>query len=145
MSSGEDFPAMSVVLATPGDFRMLRATIGHLLAQTARARLEIVLVTPAADRLGLDAAELAPFAAVQVVATGSMRSKASANAAGVRRARAEVVALAEDHCFPEPEWAAALIRRHAEPWAAVGPVISNANPATLISWSDLVVNYGPWL
>jgi hypothetical protein len=145
MARGGNGPALSVVLATPGDFASLLPTMHHLRAQTARDRLEIVLVTPSADRLRLDVASLAPFAMYQVVATGVMRSKASANAAGIRAARAEVVALAEDHCFPEPAWAAALIRRHAEPWAAVGPVIVNANPATTISWSDLVINYGPWL
>src|SRR5262249_54038198 len=32
-----------------------------------------------------------------------------------------------------------------EPWAAVGPVMSNANPSTSVSWADMYIGYGPWL
>ena len=60
-------------------------------------------------------------------------------------AHAPIVALAEDHCFPEPGWADALIRAHQGPWAVVGPVVRNANPATIVSWCDFVIGYGPWM
>ena len=63
----------------------------------------------------------------------------------MREASAPIVVFTEDHCFPEPEWAAALLARHAEPWAAVGPVLRNANPETTVSWADLLIAYGPWL
>jgi hypothetical protein len=57
-----------------------------------------------------------------------------------------VVALAEDHCFPEPGWAEALLHGHEQPdVAAVGPVLRNANPRTMVSWCDFVIGYGPWL
>jgi hypothetical protein len=63
----------------------------------------------------------------------------------VREARAPVVALVEDHCFPAPGWAEALIERHAEGWAAVGPVMANANPQTAVSWANLLTEYAPWV
>ena len=47
--------------------------------------------------------------------------------------------------FPEAGWAAALIAAHEGPWAVVGPAIRNANPATVVSWCDFVVGYGPWM
>jgi hypothetical protein len=68
-----------------------------------------------------------------------------ANAAGARRAAAPVVAFAEDHCFPEPEWAEALIAAHACGYAAVGPEIVNGNPGTVVSWCDFLIGYGPWM
>jgi hypothetical protein len=71
-------------------------------------------------------------------------SVAQANSAGVRRARAPIVALAEDHAFPEPGWAEALLARHEGPWAVVGPQVRNANPDTLVSWADYVLSYGPF-
>jgi hypothetical protein len=70
---------------------------------------------------------------------------AQANATGIRAAAAEVVALAEDHCFPEPDWAAALIDAHARGYAAVGPEIANANPGSVVSWCDYLIGYGPWM
>jgi hypothetical protein len=74
-----------------------------------------------------------------------MRSTARARAAGVRAASAEVVAFAEDHAFPALGWAEALVARHAEGWAAVGPSMSNANPRSATSWANLLVEYAPWL
>jgi len=56
-----------------------------------------------------------------------------------------VVAFTEDHSFPTPVWAEALIARHREPWAAVGPAFLNGNPQTLRSWTNLLIEYGPWL
>lgn len=76
---------------------------------------------------------------------GSIRSIGNANAEGVRRAKAQIVALAEDHCFPDPHWAERLIAAHQGPWAAVGPGVRNANPNTAVSWADLFIGYGPWL
>src|SRR5205823_2114181 len=60
-------------------------------------------------------------------------------------ASAPVVVFCEDHAFPEPGWAVALIDAHRGPYAAVGPVIVNANPRSLISDADCLIGYGPWL
>ncbi|MFN2433451.1 MAG: hypothetical protein ABR599_11675 [Gemmatimonadota bacterium] len=62
-----------------------------------------------------------------------------------RAASAPVVAFGEDHSFPEPGWAEALLQAHRGPWAAVGPSIVNANPATAVSWATLLTSFGRWL
>jgi GT2 family glycosyltransferase len=136
---------MSVVIATPDRYDTIRETIHSLRAQTVRAQIEIVIVAPSVAQLALDESELGAFRSVRVVESGAIRSVGAANAAGVRRATAPVVALAEDHAFPDPGWAAALIARHREPWAAVGPLLRNANPDTPISWADFLVAYAPWV
>ncbi|MFL5495220.1 MAG: glycosyltransferase [Gemmatimonadales bacterium] len=137
---------MSVVLATPGDFTTIAATVRHLRRQTIADRVELVVVTGAAEALSAGESAFDGFWGHQVVGLGRVVSAGQANAAGVRAARASVVALAEDHCFPEPEWAEALLDRHARgDVAAVGPVFRNANPATLVSWCDFVIGYGPWI
>ena len=55
-----------------------------------------------------------------------------------------MVAFGEDHSFPLPEWAAALLDRHEEPWAVVGPLVRNANPRTATSWADFLLGYAPF-
>ncbi len=142
---GRPLPEMSVVLLTPGTYATIRRTIGCLRAQTVRDRLEIVIVAPKAPVLGLDRGELADFFSVQVVEVDPILSGAAARAAGIRRATASVVALGEDHSFPDPDWAATLIAAHRQPWAVVGPVVDNANPGTAISWANHLVEYGPWI
>jgi hypothetical protein len=136
-------PALSVVLATPGDHETIRRTIGFLRAQTVADRLELVIVVPSA--ITLDQDELEGFSNVEVVSAGSFKSCGSANAAGVRAARAPVVALTEDHAFPDPDWAEVLIEAHEHGWAAVGPAVRNGNPRTRTSRTDMLIGYGPWI
>ncbi len=134
-------PAMSVVIAADR-YETIRRTVRHLRAQSVRHRLELVIVTPSAAALDLARGDLAEFAAHQVVEVPSIIPLALALAAGVRRAVAPIVAMAESHAFPGAGWAEALIKAHEEPWAGVAPVIGNANPATLTSWANLFLDYG---
>jgi hypothetical protein len=138
-------PEMSVILATPGSIEMVGTTLLHLRAQTVRHRLEVVLVVQSADGLGQPPAMLDGFWGHQIVEAGPFRSIAHANARGIGRARAAIVALAEDHCYPQREWAETLIAAHRGPWAVVGPVLRNANPSTAVSWCDFLIAYGPWI
>jgi hypothetical protein len=139
------FPEMSVVMITPDRYASIRKSIGHLRAQTLRNRLEVLIVAPSADRLGLDESELRDFHQFRVIEVGTIRSTAGAIAAGVRQASAPVVAYVEEHSYPEPGWAEALIKAHRQPWAAVGVVIRNANPESMISWAHLFTDFAPWL
>ena len=136
---------MSVVLAAAQGSSIQR-TLVHLGEQSASRDLELVIVTDAPDaRALLDPQTEARFGSHQIVRVSEIRSKAIANAEGFRHARAPVVVFAEDHCFADPGWAEALIRRHEIGCAAAAPRIRNANPATALSWCDLLINYGPWL
>jgi len=135
---------MSVVIVTDR-YQTIRKTMRHLRAQTARDRLEIVIVVPSAGELSVDGMELEGFSRVRVVEVGRMKSLSRARAFGVRQASAPVVGFVESHSYPDPGWAEALIEAHRRPWAAVGPVVGNANPAGMISWANLLLDYGPWV
>jgi GT2 family glycosyltransferase len=69
---------------------------------------------------------------------------AGAVALGVRAARAPIVAMTEDHAFPDENWAERLLAAHEGPFAVVGPAIRNGNPGTIVSWGDLYIRYGKW-
>jgi hypothetical protein len=132
------------VLATD-EFETIRTTVEHLLAQTARQQLELVIVAPSAEVLRPDRRELRGFGRVRVVEADTPGSLAEAQAAGVRAARTPAIAFAETHCFPEPGWAAALIEAHRHPHAAVGVAFGNANPERVTSWANFFVDFGPWV
>jgi hypothetical protein len=142
----EPSPALSVILPTSRGLANVARTIRALRVQTVRHRLELVIVAPS-QSIPLDPAMIEGFAGVQVVGIDNIGGSSNrARVAGIRVARAPIVALAEDHSFPEPGWAEALLAAHAEgTWAAVGPVICNANPATAVSWANLLLEYGPWM
>jgi hypothetical protein len=138
-------PALSVVLGCPGPATGLRWTVRALAEQTVADRLELVLVTSEPDGVDQLGDALRAFARIEVVVRSPIGSAAAINAAGVRAASAAVVAFGEEHAFPEPGWAEALLDRHAEGWTAVAPAVRNANPATIVSWCDFLTGYGPWM
>lgn len=133
---------LSVVLvAGTGPSNIVR-TMQHLRAQTARRRMEVLIV--AESSAGIDLATLAgdQFAACRVVEVGAIRERGAAAAAGLLAATSPIVGLIEDHSFPEPEWAEAMLRAHAAGWTGVGPVVYNANPETVGSWVNYILSYG---
>lgn len=137
--------AMSVVIVTPDDYETIRKTMRHTRAQSARDQLEIVIVAPSAADVVLDDADTADtFAAVRVVEAGPIRSLAHGNAVGIRAATAPLVALLEDHSYPDPKWAEYTIERHQEAWTAVAPAMGNPNPKSAISWADFLLGFATW-
>lgn len=137
--------ALSIIVVTEDTYASLRRVIAAYRAQTVCAALELVIVAPSAAAVAPDLDTLAAFGAWQVVETGPISAVAAARAAGVQHCRAPLIAFGEDHCFPAPDWAAALIDAHRQPWAAVGPAFDNANPTRLLSWANLFMEYGPFL
>jgi GT2 family glycosyltransferase len=137
-------PAMSVVLVTPDCYQTIARTVALLGAQSAADQLELIVVAPDVRSLDLPDTERRRFAAVRLVEAGQEKRYAAAHAAGVRAATTPVVAFAEDHAFPAPGWADALIAAHRGSWAVVGPAMRNANPDTRTSWADFLLGYGRW-
>ena len=135
-------PEMSVVIVTPNDYAVIRRTIRFLRAQTVKDRLEVVIGAPSRAQLGLIESDLAGFHSHKVVEVGEIRILTEAKVATVAESSAPIVAFAEDHCYPEPGWAEALIAAHRKEHAAVGPLMRNANPATALSWTGLFLHYG---
>lgn len=143
-------PELSVVVATPFGFGSVRRLVQYLAGQTVRDRLEVVFVVPHARGFQVEPAAVDPFAGAVVLETGPFASVNRARVAGMRRASAPLVAFVEDHCFPAPRWAEALIEAHravgAGPRrAAVGPVVGLANRHSARAWSNYLIQYCGWM
>jgi len=141
----EPGPALSVVLGVHGRFGQVRRTVRYLASQDVRARMELVLIFAGEQDADVPAGEVDEFFSCVVDRVPRGSSVALANAIGARRASAPVVAFAEDHCFPQPGWAKALLDAHAVGYSAVGPEFTNANPGSVVSWCDFLLGYGPWM
>lgn len=110
--------------------------------QTAKDRLELVVVAPAPAHDEIERAAPGGLAGLRLVAEPRIGSLPPARLAGIRAASAPAVAFTETHAFPEPEWAEALIERHREDWVAVGPAVVNGNPDRSVSWANVLLDYG---
>ena len=130
-----------VLVAGSGPAGIAR-TMQHLRAQTARQRLEVLIVAESSAGFDLDALGGDAFAACRIVEVGPIVERGAAAAVGILAATSPVVGLIEDHSFPAPEWADALLRAHAGGWTGVGPVVENANPDSAGSWVNYVLSYG---
>ena len=139
-------PDLSVVLVTAGHFGSLRRTFRHLTEQTVADRTEVIVVAPTEAAGQPDEAGIAEaLLRLRAVGVGPITDVDKAAAAGIALAEADVVALVEDHAYPEPGWAEALLAAHERgPWAAVGSTVVNANPASPFSWCNQFMAYGEW-
>lgn len=136
-------PGLSVVVGAPAGWRTCRRAVRHLQAQTSRRELELILVLP--DPPGLTEAEpamLSGFHSLRVVDCASETDVARAVALGLAASRAPVVAIVENHAYPDPGWAEALIRAHQARWTGIGSRMTNANPERAVSWANFWIAYG---
>jgi hypothetical protein len=134
--------ALSVVLVAGSGLPGIARTMRHLRAQTARHRIELLVVAESARTVDAGALDGGVFAACRVIEVGPIRQRGTAAAEGIRAATAPVVAMIEDHSYPEPEWAEAFLRAHDGPWTVVGPAVANANPEYVASWVNYALTYG---
>jgi hypothetical protein len=132
-------------IAVGPDLAALRPLLACLGRQTARERMELVVVAPASAHAEIERAAPAGVAGLRLVDWPRVDALPPARVAGIRVASAPVVAFTETHSFPEPDWAAALIARHREDCVAVGPVFVNGNPARALSWTSILLDYGRFM
>jgi hypothetical protein len=142
MSGNPTTPAISVVLVTPTHISDLALPLRGLAAQTTRDQLELVLVTPGDEAVADHLPWLTGFHSISVVRVPLVRSRGSAAAIGVRAARGTIVALMENHVFPEPDWSEQILRAHEGPWMAIGPRVNGLNLRSWTSRAYRLVFYG---
>ncbi|MBC8138592.1 MAG: Gfo/Idh/MocA family oxidoreductase [Fibrella sp.] len=137
-------PQLSVVLVSPDDYATVRRTILYLQRQTVADTLEVVVVLPQRKGAGIVAEDFEPFATWQVIETGPISALAPAKVKAIHAARAPYIVEAEDHAFPEPEWAENLIAAFRAGHGGVGPSVLPGNPRSALSWTCQMLHYGPW-
>lgn len=137
----QETPVISVVVTIGARrWRALRC-LEALTRQVGAPPLQI-LVMDSEPQLG------APdLAGIEHVPCADCPSIPHAKAEGFALSRAPIVAFLEDHCVPQPGWAAAIASAFAEQpdLAAVAYAFGNLNPVNWVSRSFLLLAYGPWM
>ncbi len=136
---------LSAILITGSDIDILRRSISYLDKQTAKSKIELVIVCPSLGDMNVREGELDSFSAAELVELPDFISVGDAFAAGISRANSPIVAYVEEHSYPDPGWAQAILDAHRGPWAAVGWGIENANPEKMVSWAIMFADFGPWV
>jgi hypothetical protein len=137
---------MSVIVVTETYSECLRWTLDCLSAQSIASELECILVTRAGSGLARATSRMRGLHSHRVIEEETLDDAGKAKARGVWAAAAPLVAFVEDHSYPDPLWAEALVKAYElGSFAAVGPVVLNANPAGYASWGCHLVYYGMYM
>ena len=137
-------PSLSVVLPTIDNYQRIEKTLEHYRAQTTRAEIEVLIAASSTEALQLDPGATEGFFDLRVIEVGEIHSLSAAKARAVAEAKADWVVFGEDHSWPEPTWAEALIAAHREGYTLVGPIIRNANPGSTLSWTNYLACFSRW-
>lgn len=95
-------PEISVVIPTCNRATLLEKCLNALLCQKITRTFEVILVNNSSEP-GRSAAPVSPSTKVRLV-TESRQGASQARNAGIRAARAEVIAFVDDDTQPAPEW-----------------------------------------
>jgi hypothetical protein len=132
-------PRLSVVVVPLGGEAEVARCLEALARQTFAGKIQIIVPCDE-TRAGMSQLHRC-FADVEFLRLHGRRTPAELRAAGVRLARAEVVALTEDHCLPEPDWCARILHEHESPHAAVGGAVEKRTPDAALNWAFFFADY----
>ena len=135
-------PSIAAILVTLDGYATIATTLKYLRAQTIANQVELVLVAPKAKDVHVPPEDVAALHSVTMTEVPDVKSLAVARMAGVRAASAPLVVFSEDHSFPEPGWAAALVDAHRRGYAGVAPQMKNANPDSSLSAAAMYLHFG---
>src|SRR5947207_1330212 len=125
MLHSDRIPELSVIMLLPDGYESRRRAISFLEKQTKREQIELVLVAPSHLDVRLDEKQLESFGSHRLLKLSEFNHPGQGLAVGILAARAPVVAYVEEHSFPEPGWAQALLGAHQGLYAAVGCAMGN--------------------
>ncbi|HEX7070339.1 MAG TPA: glycosyltransferase family 2 protein, partial [Rhodothermales bacterium] len=130
---------MSIVIIVLLGGDALRRCLRALAQQTGVEPPEIVVpfddAHPDVDALGRE------FPNVRFIRVTGRHTYAELRTIGVRETKGEIVALLEDHCVPDPRWAAELVEAHRQEYAAVGGPVDKLTPDSAVNWSLYLADY----
>jgi len=142
---GKTGPLISAIVVVWESCDNLKQTLGALRRQTLVKDLEVIFILPGDIEFTFNREELSVFNSWKIVRVDKIGSIAEGFVPGIKAARSGIVALTEDHSFPDEKWAELFVKDHKnQEIAVVGPAMKNANPVNPISWSDFFMAYGCW-
>jgi len=139
-------PDLTVIMLGYTSTPNLMKVLDLLGTQDVPGGLDLIIVTPSKPRLGLETVTGPSLARVRIIEVRDLAGVGQAKAVGVRAAETPFIVFCEDHSYPGPGWAKALLECHRQgDWAAVGPAVTNANPLSRVGWGLFLAFYGAWM
>lgn len=137
-------PDLSVIIPAVNGIEILLECLDALRTNAARGTtLEILVIERCGDDVRRVLAERAPEAVVFPVPLQTTIPEM--RALGFRHARADAVAVIEDHVLVPPDWARRLLDALTAGADVVGGSVHNAATATTVDWAAFLCEYSHML
>jgi len=130
---------LSVVIVVLESAQRLENCLAALTRQAGAPQFEIIV--PWDGTHGPPDTLQSRFPEVRFLLVEKRRTYAELRAAGIRSAKAPIVAITEDHCLPRENWCAAIVAAHSEPHAAIGGSVEKDTPDGALNWSFYLADY----
>ncbi|TAK11673.1 MAG: Gfo/Idh/MocA family oxidoreductase [Anaerolineae bacterium] len=136
-------PALTIIIDKRTPFAALLPSLRPLSKQTIASQIELLFYAHEGDALAdLDHEFLSRFERCTVLRHPGTYSESVYTT--VHAAAAPIVCMYEDHVFPSPDWAAALVSECQSGCVAACTRVANANPGSIWSEVGFAVPYGFW-
>lgn len=142
--SGDDIPALSVIIASVNGYPYIARCLRSLEEQRAKACAEVIVVEGSGDDTARRIAEEYPWATV--IPLSVPRPIPQLRSLGIRRARAGIVVTTEDHCLFDENWYERILQAHrVHPHPAIGGAVENGSRRRLVDWAAYICEYGKFM
>lgn len=136
-------PKLSVVIASCVGSPFITRCLDSLGPQMAIDDVECIVVDRAGGEVAAGIESDFPWATL--VRRFAGESIPDLRRHGIAEARAEYVAIIEEHCIAREDWIATILRSITEPLAAIGGVVEDSNFDRLTDWAVYFTEYGPYM
>lgn len=139
MESSANHQKLSVVIASVNGFPIIGECLESLRQQSGTEEIEVVVANRCADGVGTSIQEKYPR--VKLIEAPVETSIPQLRAMAFRACQGDVVAVLEDHCIVDRDWARRMLEAHRGEYAVIGGSVDNAARERLVDWAAFFCEY----
>ncbi|MCP4609846.1 MAG: glycosyltransferase [Planctomycetes bacterium] len=136
--NGKNFK-LSVIVVSVNGLPYIGDSLESLEQQYCRDEIEIILV----DRCGDSVRDFVgqKYPSVKIIKASQETTIPILRALAFRETSGEIIAVLEDHCIVEPDWARSMIEAHQSEYSVIGGSIENAACGKIVDWAAFFCDY----
>jgi glycosyltransferase involved in cell wall biosynthesis len=136
-------PKLSIIVASCVGSPFINRCLESLEKQIENEEIECIVI----DRVGEKVADMIErdFPWTKVLRRPAGESVPDLRRYGIEQARADYIAIIEEHCVAREDWVRTILNIIKEPVAAVGGVVEDANYERLMDWAVYFTEYNSYM
>ena len=130
---------LSVIIVSVNGLPFIGDSLESLGQQSCRDEIEVILVDRCGDSVRNYIGQRYPW--VKLIKASPETTIPKLRALAFRETSGDIVAVLEDHCIVESDWARCMIEAHRSEYSVIGGSIENTACEKLIDWASFFCEY----